>query len=33
MGLCGVSNIREMHQIELVLAPTIKTEGKQFQTG
>jgi IMP dehydrogenase len=31
MGLCGVLTIKEMHQVEMVLAPSIKTEGKQLQ--
>ncbi len=31
MSLCGVRTIREMHQVEMVLAPSIKTEGKQLQ--
>ena len=31
MGMCGASNIREMHDVELIVAPAIKTEGKIFQ--
>ncbi len=31
MGYCGVSSLKEMHQVEMVLAPAIKTEGKFFQ--
>ncbi|TET13117.1 MAG: GuaB3 family IMP dehydrogenase-related protein [Dehalococcoidia bacterium] len=31
MGVCGARNIREMHQTEVVIAPSIKTEGKIFQ--
>jgi len=31
MGVCGVVNIKEMHQVELVIAPSIKTEGKILQ--
>jgi IMP dehydrogenase len=31
MGVCGARNVREMHQTEVVIAPAIKTEGKQFQ--
>ena len=31
MGVCGARNIREMHQTEVVIAPSIKTEGKHFQ--
>jgi len=31
MGVCGVRTIKEMHQVEMVIAPSIKTEGKQLQ--
>ena len=31
MGMCGARNIREFQQAELVVAPSIKTEGKQIQ--
>ncbi|MFC1967979.1 GuaB3 family IMP dehydrogenase-related protein [Chloroflexota bacterium] len=31
MGVCGASSIEEMHKVEMVLAPAIKTEGKSFQ--
>jgi len=31
MGYCGVSSLKEMHQVEMVLAPAIKSEGKFFQ--
>ncbi len=31
MGVCGARNIKEMHQTEVVIAPSIKTEGKHFQ--
>ncbi len=31
MGVCGARNIREMHQTEVVIAPSIRTEGKSFQ--
>jgi IMP dehydrogenase len=31
MGVCGVANIKEMHQVKMVIAPSIKTEGKPFQ--
>ncbi|MFC1994392.1 GuaB3 family IMP dehydrogenase-related protein [Chloroflexota bacterium] len=31
MGVCGATNIREMQQAELVIAPSIKTEGKLYQ--
>jgi IMP dehydrogenase len=31
MGYCGVPSLKEMHQVEMVLAPAIKSEGKFFQ--
>ena len=31
MGVCGASDLQEMHRAELVLAPAIKTEGKIWQ--
>ncbi len=31
MGNCGATDIREMQQTELIIAPAIKTEGKIFQ--
>lgn len=31
MGVCGATNLAEMHQAELVIAPAIKTEGKIWQ--
>lgn len=31
MGMCGARNIKEMHQCEIVIAPTIGTEGKRLQ--
>jgi len=31
MGYCGVANIKEMHEVEMVIAPAIKSEGKFFQ--
>ncbi len=31
MGSLGVKNIREMQLVEIIIAPTIKTEGKLFQ--
>ena len=33
MGSLGVSNIREMHDVEIIIAPSIQTEGKIFQVG
>ncbi len=31
MGYCGSANIKEMHEVEMVIAPAIKSEGKFFQ--
>jgi len=31
MGICGVLTIREMHNVEMVIAPAITTEGKSWQ--
>jgi IMP dehydrogenase len=31
MGVCGVINIKEMHKVEMVIAPAITTEGKSWQ--
>lgn len=31
MGMCGARNPQEYRQIEMVIAPSIKTEGKQLQ--
>ncbi|MFH0914189.1 MAG: GuaB3 family IMP dehydrogenase-related protein [Chloroflexota bacterium] len=31
MGTCGATNLREMHTVELVVAPAITTEGKSWQ--
>ncbi len=31
MGVCGAMTIEEMHDVEIVIAPTIKTEGKLWQ--
>ena len=33
MGMCGAYTIRDMHKAEMVIAPSIKTEGKFFQMG
>ena len=33
MGMLGASNIREMHNAKMVVAPAIKTEGKHYQLG
>jgi IMP dehydrogenase len=31
MGMCGARNIKEMQLTEIIIAPSIKTEGKIFQ--
>jgi IMP dehydrogenase len=31
MGVCGAANIEEMHRAEMVIAPSIITEGKSWQ--
>ena len=31
MGMCGVRTIRDFQKVELMVAPAIKTEGKQIQ--
>lgn len=31
MGVCGVSTIQEMHNVEMIIAPAITTEGKSWQ--
>ena len=31
MGMCGTYTIRDLHKAQLVIAPSIKTEGKLFQ--
>ena len=31
MGTVGAATIREMHRAEMVIAPSIKTEGKAWQ--
>ncbi|MDI6606463.1 MAG: GuaB3 family IMP dehydrogenase-related protein [Candidatus Omnitrophota bacterium] len=33
MGSLGVANIKEMHDVEIIIAPSIQTEGKVFQVG
>jgi IMP dehydrogenase len=32
MGSVGASSIREFQETEIIIAPSIKTEGKLFQT-
>jgi IMP dehydrogenase len=31
MGVCSARTVREMHKVKMVIAPSIKTEGKYFQ--
>jgi len=31
MGVCGAATIKEMHEVEMVIAPAITTEGKSWQ--
>ena len=31
MGVCGATTLPEMHEVEMVIAPSIKTEGKLWQ--
>ena len=31
MGMCGALTIQDMHKAQLIIAPSIKTEGKSFQ--
>jgi IMP dehydrogenase len=31
MGMCGAQTINEFHNVELIVAPSIKTEGKSYQ--
>jgi IMP dehydrogenase len=33
MGSLGALNIKEMHDVEIIMAPSIQTEGKIFQVG
>ncbi len=33
MGSLGATNIKEMHDVEIIIAPSIQTEGKVFQVG
>jgi len=33
MGSLGAVNIKEMHDVEIIIAPSIQTEGKIFQVG
>ena len=33
MGSLGARNIKEMHDVEIIIAPSIQTEGKVFQVG
>jgi IMP dehydrogenase len=31
MGVCGAATLQEMHEVDMVIAPAIKTEGKSWQ--
>jgi IMP dehydrogenase len=31
LGICGARTIQEMHQVEMIVAPSITTEGKWWQ--
>lgn len=33
MGSLGAANLKEMHNVEIIIAPSIQTEGKIFQVG
>ncbi|MFH1191833.1 MAG: GuaB3 family IMP dehydrogenase-related protein [Candidatus Omnitrophota bacterium] len=33
MGSLGASNLKDMHDVEIIIAPSIQTEGKIFQVG
>ena len=33
MGSLGAANLKEMHDVEIIIAPSIQTEGKIFQVG
>lgn len=33
MGSLGAADIKEMHDVEIIIAPSIQTEGKIFQVG
>jgi len=33
MGSLGATNLKEMHDVEIIIAPSIQTEGKIFQVG
>ena len=33
MGSLGASNLKEMHDVDIIIAPSIQTEGKIFQVG
>ena len=32
MGMCGAYTLRDLHKAEMIIAPSIKTEGKFFQS-
>ena len=31
MGMCGARTIRKMHDAEIIIAPTLASEGKELQ--
>jgi IMP dehydrogenase len=31
MGVCGALTLKDMHKAKMIIAPSIKTEGKYFQ--
>jgi IMP dehydrogenase len=33
MGSLGAANLKQMHEVEIIIAPSIQTEGKIFQVG
>ncbi|MCH8280158.1 MAG: GuaB3 family IMP dehydrogenase-related protein [Chloroflexi bacterium] len=33
MGMCGAYTVRDLHKADMVIAPSIKTEGKFYQVG
>jgi len=33
MGSLGAADLKEMHDVEIIIAPSIQTEGKIFQVG
>jgi IMP dehydrogenase len=31
LGMCGAQTVHEFHDVELIVAPSVKTEGKRYQ--